>query len=111
MFCYFIRFVVNSSVFFNFLCSFLTCIFSSVFFQLFWFFRGGQVPPLAPPADAHVRNVYFGIVYSYLKYGVTTWGNAASKYTAKIQVQQNYLIRVLSKTPLLKKNFYRFTRT
>ena len=52
---------------------------------------------------AVLRNVYFGIVYSYLKYGVTTWGNAASKYTAKIQVQQNYLIRILSKNPLFKK--------
>ena len=28
--------------------------------------------------EAVLRNVYFGIVYSYLKYGVTTWGNAAS---------------------------------
>ena len=46
MFCYFIRFVVNSSILFNFLCSFLTCIFSCVFFQLFWFFRGGKCPLL-----------------------------------------------------------------
>ena len=33
---------------------------------------------------AVLRNVYFGIVYSYLKHGVATWDNAASKYTAKI---------------------------
>ena len=58
MFCYFIRFVVNSSVFFNFLRSFLTCIFSYVFFQLFWFFRGGQVSPIAPPADAHASCIH-----------------------------------------------------
>ena len=49
MFCYFIRFVVNSSVFFNVLCSFLTCIFSCVFFQLFWFFKGGASSPSCPP--------------------------------------------------------------
>ena len=38
---------------------------------------------------AALRNVYFGIVYSYMQYGVTSWGNAASKYTT-IQIQQNY---------------------
>ena len=30
-----------------------------------------------------LRNVYFGILHSYLQYGVTSWGNAASKYTKK----------------------------
>ena len=27
---------------------------------------------------AALRNVNFGIVYSYLQYGVMSWGNAAS---------------------------------
>ena len=44
MFCYFIRFVVNSSVFFNFLCSFLTCIFHACFFNFFGF-SGSLLPP------------------------------------------------------------------
>ena len=32
---------------------------------------------------AVLRNVYFGIVQSYLQYGVISWDNAASKYTKK----------------------------
>ena len=30
-----------------------------------------------------LRHVYFGIVHSYLQYGVASWGTAASKYTQK----------------------------
>jgi len=32
-----------------------------------------------------LRNIYFGIVQSYLNYGITSWGNAASKYISKIR--------------------------
>ena len=52
---------------------------------------------------AALRNVYFGIVYSYLQYGVTPWGNAASKYTTRIQIQQNYIVKILTKTPFFRK--------
>ena len=52
---------------------------------------------------AALRNTYFGIVYSYLQYGVTSWGNAASKYTTRIQIQQNYIVKILTKTPFFRK--------
>ena len=51
---------------------------------------------------AALRNIYFGIAYSYLQYGVTAWGNAASKYT-RIQLQQNYIVKILTKTPFCRK--------
>ena len=42
-----------------------------------------------------LRNVYFGIVHSYLQYGVAFWGNAAFKYkknpsSPKLYNQNNY---------------------
>ena len=37
-----------------------------------------------------LRNVYFGSVHSYLQYGVTSWGNAASKYTKNPRAQKLY---------------------
>ena len=49
-----------------------------------------------------VRNVYFGIVHSYLQYGVTSWGNAASKHIQKNQVQQNYIIKIITKPSFFK---------
>ena len=52
---------------------------------------------------AALRNIYFGIVYSYLQYGVTSWGNAASKYTTRIQIQQNYIAKILTQTPFFRK--------
>ena len=52
---------------------------------------------------AALRNICFGIVYSYLQYGVTSWGNAASKYTTRIQIQQNYIVKILTKTPFFRK--------
>ena len=55
---------------------------------------------------AALRNVYFGIVYSYLQYGVTSWGNAASKYTTRIQIQQNYFVKILTKTPFFRKKAF-----
>ena len=48
------------------------------------------------------RNVYFGIVHLYLQYGVTSGGNAASKYTKKIQVHQNYITKTITKNFFLQ---------
>ena len=45
-----------------------------------------------------LRSGYFGLVYPYLKYCVTSWGNAALKYINKIQVQQNYIVKTLART-------------
>ena len=30
-----------------------------------------------------LRSVYFGIAYPHLHYGITSWGNSASKYITK----------------------------
>ena len=51
---------------------------------------------------AALRNVYFGIVYSYLQYGVSSWGNATFKYTTRIQIQQNFIVKILTKTPFFR---------
>ena len=52
---------------------------------------------------AALRNIYFGIVYSYLLYGVTSCGNTASKHTTRIQIQQNYIVKILTKTSFFRK--------
>ena len=54
----------------------------------------------APPSI--LRNVYFSIAYSRLQYGITTWGNSAAKYVNKIQVQQNYIVKIITKTLFFK---------
>ena len=43
-----------------------------------------------------LRNVYFGIVSSHLQYGITAWGNAAAKFIDKLQIQQNYIIKIMT---------------
>ena len=54
----------------------------------------------APPSI--LRNVYFSIAFSYLQYGITTWGNSAAKYVNKIQVQQNCIVKTITKTSFFK---------
>ena len=49
-----------------------------------------------------LRCVYFSFVYSHLQYSVSTWENSAAKYINKIQVQQNYMIKIISKTSFLQ---------
>ena len=58
-----------------------------------------------------LRNVNFGIAHSYLQYGVTSWGNAASKYTKKIQVHQIYIIKIIAKTFFFKTKLLPIIRT
>ena len=48
-------------------------------------------------------NVYYSIVYPYLYNGVTSWGSAASKYTHRIQIEQKYIVKVITKLPFVKK--------
>ena len=43
-----------------------------------------------------LRNVYFGIVSSHLQYGIAAWGNAAAKFIDKLQIQQNYIIKIMT---------------
>ena len=43
------------------------------------------------------RCVYFSFVYYHLQYCVSKWGNSTAKYINKIQVQQSYIIKIISK--------------
>ena len=45
-----------------------------------------------------LKQVYYSIAYLPLQYGITSWGKALATYITKAQVQQNRLIRILSKT-------------
>jgi len=49
-----------------------------------------------------LRSVYYSIVYSHLQYGITSWGNAAAKYLKKIEVQQSYIVKIVTKAPFFK---------
>jgi len=49
------------------------------------------------------------LVISHLQYGVTSWGNAATKYLKKIEVQQNYIVKIVTKAPFLKLKLLQFT--
>ena len=45
-----------------------------------------------------LKTVYYSIGFPRLLYGVLNWGNSASKYIHQRQLQQNKLIKYLSKT-------------
>ena len=47
-------------------------------------------------------NVYYSIVYRHLYYGVTSWGNTAAKYTDRIQIEQNSIVKIITKLPFIK---------
>ena len=49
-----------------------------------------------------LRKVYFSIAYSHLQYGITKWGNSAATYVNKIQVQQNCIVKIITKTSFFK---------
>ena len=44
-----------------------------------------------------LKQVYYSIAYPHLQYAITSWGKAPATYINKAQVQQNRLIRILSK--------------
>ena len=45
-----------------------------------------------------IKQVYYNIAYPHLQCAITSWGKAPKTYIHKAQVQQNRLIRILSKT-------------
>ena len=45
-----------------------------------------------------LKNVYYSITYPHSQYGITTWGNAVKKYFSKVQVMQNRLIKIMTKS-------------
>ena len=49
-----------------------------------------------------VINVYYSIVYPHLYYGVTSWANTATKYTRRIQIEQNSIVKIITKLPFIK---------
>ena len=49
-----------------------------------------------------LRSVYFGIAYPHLHYGITSQENSASKYITNVQVQQNLILKIMTKTSFFK---------
>ena len=43
-----------------------------------------------------LKCVYYSFVYPYLYCGVTSWRNTATKYTKNIQIQQNYIVKIMN---------------
>ena len=50
--------------------------------------------------------MYYSIVYPHLYYGVTSWGNTAAKYTDRIQIEQNSIVKIITKLPFMKTKIY-----
>ena len=49
-----------------------------------------------------LKCVYYSLVYPYLHYGVTSWGNTATKYTKTIQTPQNYIVKIINNSTSFK---------
>ena len=49
-----------------------------------------------------LKCVYYSLVYPYLYYGVTSWGNIATKYAKTIQIQQNYIVKIINNSTSFK---------
>ena len=49
-----------------------------------------------------LKFVYYSLVYPYLYYGVTSWGNTATKFTKTIQIQQNYIVKIINNSSSFK---------
>ena len=49
-----------------------------------------------------LKCVYYSLVYPYLYYGVTSWENTATKYTKTIQIQQNYIVKIINNSTSIK---------
>ena len=49
-----------------------------------------------------LKYVYYSLFYPYLYYGVTTWGNTVTKYTKNIQIQLNYVVKVINSSSSFK---------
>ena len=46
--------------------------------------------------------MYLSLVYSHLQYGISAWGNSAARYINKIQVQQNFIVKIITKSSFFK---------
>ena len=62
-------------------------------------YSGGILSKLRYYAPSSVlQSVYFSIAYPHLHYKITSWGNSSSKYITKVQVQQNFIEKIMTKT-------------
>ena len=41
-------------------------------------------------------------MYSHLQYGISAWGNSAARCINKIQVQQNFIVKIITKSSFFK---------
>ena len=53
-----------------------------------------------------LKNVYYGIAYPYIHYGITSWGNSAAKFVTQIQIQQNYIVKIVNCVTSLKTRLF-----
>ena len=42
--------------------------------------------------------IYYSIVYSHLQYGIINWGSAAATYLNRLQVSQNKIVKIITRT-------------
>ena len=42
--------------------------------------------------------IYYSIVYSHFQYGIINWGSAAATYLKRLQVSQNKIVKIITRT-------------
>ena len=47
-----------------------------------------------------LKNIYYALVNSYIRYGLTSWGNASSETLKPLQAMINRIVRIMSFAPL-----------
>ena len=47
-----------------------------------------------------LKNIYYALVNSYLRYGISSWGNASSEVLKPLNVLINRVVRIMSFAPL-----------
>ena len=47
-----------------------------------------------------LKNIYYALVNSYLRYGISSWGNASSEVLKPLNVLVNQVVRIMSFAPL-----------
>ena len=53
-------------------------------------------------SQSMLKCVYYSLVFPYLYYGVTSWGNTVTKYSMTIQIQQNYIVKIINNSTSFK---------
>ena len=49
-----------------------------------------------------LKSVYFSIAYPHLRYALTLWGNTSEKHLKNIEVQQNFLNKIITHARFLR---------